>query len=117
MKLDEDKIDDAALALLRLTLHDERPHWQQHSRRTRPSPSRRRMVCSTSRRSVAFAVYVREQRALTRRGGRVVEGTGLENRQAGDRLEGSNPSPSATACSEEFLEDPESCLFTGAYPQ
>jgi hypothetical protein len=30
-----------------------------------------------------------------RRGGRVVEGTGLENRQARKRLEGSNPSPSA----------------------
>ena len=29
-------------------------------------------------------------------GGRVVEGTGLENRQARKRLEGSNPSPSAT---------------------
>ncbi len=30
-----------------------------------------------------------------RRGGRVVEGTGLENQQAGNRLGGSNPSPSA----------------------
>jgi hypothetical protein len=30
-----------------------------------------------------------------RMGGRVVEGTGLENRQARKRLEGSNPSPSA----------------------
>jgi hypothetical protein len=29
-------------------------------------------------------------------GGRVVEGTGLENRQARKRLEGSNPSPSAS---------------------
>ena len=29
-------------------------------------------------------------------GGRVVEGTGLENRQAGNRLVGSNPTPSAT---------------------
>jgi hypothetical protein len=29
-------------------------------------------------------------------GGRVVEGTGLENRQAGDRLVGSNPTPSAS---------------------
>jgi hypothetical protein len=28
-------------------------------------------------------------------GGRVVEGTGLENRQTFTRLEGSNPSPSA----------------------
>jgi hypothetical protein len=28
-------------------------------------------------------------------GGRVVEGTGLENRQTRKRLEGSNPSPSA----------------------
>lgn len=32
-----------------------------------------------------------------RMGGRVVEGTGLENRQAGDRLVGSNPTPSAIA--------------------
>jgi hypothetical protein len=30
-------------------------------------------------------------------GGRVVEGTGLENRQARKRLEGSNPSPSANS--------------------
>ena len=28
MKLDEDKIDEAALALLRLTLHDERRAWK-----------------------------------------------------------------------------------------
>jgi hypothetical protein len=32
---------------------------------------------------------------MQRMGGRVVEGTGLENRQARKRLEGSNPSPSA----------------------
>ena len=32
-----------------------------------------------------------------RMGGRAVEGTGLENRQAGDRLVGSNPTPSATS--------------------
>ena len=31
-------------------------------------------------------------------GGRVVEGTGLENRQTRKRLEGSNPSPSANYC-------------------
>ena len=34
-------------------------------------------------------------RAALRMGGRVVEGTGLENRQAGNRLVGSNPTPSA----------------------
>ena len=28
MKLDQDKIDEAALALLRLTLHDERRAWK-----------------------------------------------------------------------------------------
>ncbi|MEO3416189.1 DUF6429 family protein [Roseovarius sp. CAU 1744] len=28
MQLDDDKIDDAALALLRLTLHDERRVWK-----------------------------------------------------------------------------------------
>ena len=32
---------------------------------------------------------------LNRMGGRVVEGTGLENRQARKRLVGSNPTPSA----------------------
>ena len=32
---------------------------------------------------------------LRRMGGRVVEGSGLENRQAGNRLVGSNPTPSA----------------------
>jgi hypothetical protein len=32
-----------------------------------------------------------------RMGGRVVEGSGLENRQAGNRLVGSNPTPSARA--------------------
>jgi hypothetical protein len=31
----------------------------------------------------------------SRMGGRAVEGTGLENRQAGNRLVGSNPTPSA----------------------
>ena len=34
-------------------------------------------------------------RPVPRRGGRVVEGTGLENRQACKRLVGSNPTPSA----------------------
>jgi hypothetical protein len=33
-------------------------------------------------------------------GGRAVEGTGLENRQACERLVGSNPTPSAIACRE-----------------
>ncbi len=37
-------------------------------------------------------------RTPARRDGRVVEGTGLENRQAGDRLVGSNPTPSANYC-------------------
>ena len=36
-------------------------------------------------------------RRRDRRSGRVVEGTGLENRQAGDRLVGSNPTSSATS--------------------
>ena len=34
-------------------------------------------------------------------GGRAVEGTGLENRQARERLVGSNPTPSATAGSAQ----------------
>ena len=33
---------------------------------------------------------------VTRRGDRVVEGTGLENQQARKRLVGSNPTPSAS---------------------
>ena len=33
----------------------------------------------------------------------MVEGTGLENRQAGNRLVGSNPTPSATCCIETVL--------------
>ena len=37
-------------------------------------------------------------------GGRVVEGTGLENRQARKRLEGSNPSPSARLGDAEDAE-------------
>ena len=40
---------------------------------------------------------------LSWRGGRVVEGTGLENRQARKRLEGSNPSPSAIRLGRSFL--------------
>ncbi len=35
---------------------------------------------------------------MIRRDGRVVEGTGLENRQACKRLQGSNPCPSAILC-------------------
>ena len=38
-------------------------------------------------------------------GGRAVEGTGLENRQAGDRLVGSNPTPSAS-----LIRQPSSAL-------
>jgi hypothetical protein len=36
-------------------------------------------------------------------GGRVVEGTGLENRQAGNRLVGSNPTPSATVLLKSLI--------------
>ena len=48
-------------------------------------------------------------------GGRVVEGSGLENRQTGNRLVGSNPTPSAICCSGVFRRSPEklnkqSCL-------
>lgn len=39
----------------------------------------------------------------SRMGGRAVEGTGLENRQAGNRLVGSNPTPSATAPAANML--------------
>ena len=41
-----------------------------------------------------------------RMGGRAVEGTGLENRQACKRLVGSNPTPSAIS-RKPFLEDPD----------
>ena len=44
-------------------------------------------------RSVRKKLSYRYQRRM---GGRVVEGTGLENRQTRKRLEGSNPSPSAS---------------------
>src|SRR3990172_4404754 len=43
-------------------------------------------------------------------GGRVVEGTGLENRQTRKRLEGSNPSPSANSaffCRRPALKAPQ----------
>ena len=43
-------------------------------------------------------VAVRSGRARTRRGGRVVEGSGLENRQGGDTLGSSNLAPSALGC-------------------
>jgi hypothetical protein len=39
-------------------------------------------------------------------GGRVVEGTGLENRQTRKRLEGSNPSPSANTLSSTVQQRP-----------
>lgn len=42
-------------------------------------------------------------RPVPRRGGRVVEGTGLENRQACKRLVGSNPTPSANRYSQVFV--------------
>ncbi len=38
-----------------------------------------------------------------RKSGRVVEGTGLENRQAGDRLVGSNPTSSAIALTKHMI--------------
>lgn len=44
-------------------------------------------------------------RPVPRRGGRVVEGTGLENRQACKRLVGSNPTPSAKRSSYPLLRD------------
>ena len=49
--------------------------------------------------SGVISVYARRQSLAkadaSRRGGRVVEGTGLENRRAGNRTVGSNPTPSA----------------------
>jgi hypothetical protein len=38
-------------------------------------------------------------------GGRVVEGTGLENRQARKRLVGSNPTPSASFSSKPMMRN------------
>jgi hypothetical protein len=45
-------------------------------------------------------------------GGRVVEGTGLENRQTRKRLEGSNPSPSASFLANSLLSR---CVVSAAY--
>ena len=58
-------------------------------------------------------------------GGRVVEGTGLENRQAGDRLVGSNPTPSATLrpagfgwqAAEGWTDDRNRTLGVGVSPE
>ena len=55
---------------------------------------RRRLQSGCSFRFVALAVSQLVE-FPSRMGGRVVEGTGLENRQTRKRLEGSNPSPSA----------------------
>ena len=64
--------------------------------------------------------------SLSGMGGRVVEGTGLENRQAGNRLVGSNPTPSAIViylilldnfipCAESYT-DPYTDGFRGESP-
>jgi len=46
-------------------------------------------------------------------GGRVVEGTGLENRKTRERFEGSNPSPSpiSVRCQTAALERRVAVLF------
>ena len=64
--------------------------------------------------SGVISVYARRQSLAkadaSRRGGRVVEGTGLENRRAGNRTVGSNPTPSATPlyisiiCGTDFMD-------------
>ena|SRR5687768_10416913 len=58
---------------------------------------RRRLQSGCNSRFVANDRWTNYLEFLTRMGGRAVEGTGLENRQTFTRLEGSNPSPSATA--------------------
>ena len=51
-----------------------------------------RALCYTLRHAIWLA---------TRRGDRVVEGNGLENRHTGNGIEGSNPSLSATSKNEK----------------
>ena len=51
--------------------------------------------------TVTASAYVTELPG--RMGGRAVEGTGLENRQARKGLAGSNPAPSASAISASIL--------------
>ena len=43
----------------------------------------------------------------------MVEGTGLENRHTGDRIEGSNPSPSAVAVKKCKYFLTAGCLYQG----
>lgn len=50
-------------------------------------------------------------------GGRAVEGTGLENRQACKRLVGSNPTPSATNSSYTFHRSLIYSQYTGVSGQ
>jgi hypothetical protein len=50
-------------------------------------------------------------------GGRVVEGTGLENRQTCKRLEGSNPSPSANTLCFFLRKSCHSDFGPHIYPQ
>jgi hypothetical protein len=52
-------------------------------------------------------------------GGRVVEGTGLENRQTRKRLEGSNPSPSAILADNTLMDKVFSealAIYPSIYP-
>jgi hypothetical protein len=63
-------------------------------------------------RFVAKAAAANHLRLLRRMGGRVVEGTGLENRQTRKRLEGSNPSPSANTLSSTVQQRPTTCCKT-----
>ena len=59
--------------------------------------------CSGAAGCNPVAVSVLLPQKPLRMGGRVVEGTGLENRQTRKRLEGSNPSPSANSASASDL--------------
>src|SRR5690606_11399136 len=56
---------------------------------------------------------LRPPRRVTRRGGRVAEGARLESVYTGNRIEGSNPSPSAKYFSDENQRLTRPALGTG----
>ncbi len=62
-----------------------------------------------------LALYSKSLGFLLRMGGRAVEGTGLENRQAGDRLVGSNPTPSAISLQDHGSTAAISSLLYGFF--
>ena len=54
MEIDEDKIDDAVLALLWLTLHNERCAWKGFDWATTAPPHKNGMICEPVKNSTAL---------------------------------------------------------------